>query len=90
VDLRAKTVTRGGKLVDLTAQEFKLLSLFVSEPARTFSRDELLAGAWGYGYEGTSRTVDNFVSQLRQKLELDADAPRHLLTVRGLGYRFLP
>ncbi len=90
VDLKAKTVTRGGQPVDVTAQEFKLLAHFVTNPGRTFSRDELLAGAWGYGYEGTARTVDNFVSQLRAKLEREPDEPRHFKTVRGLGYRFEP
>ena len=90
VDLRAKTVQRGGQPVELTAQEFKLLAHFVSHPGRTFSRDELLSGAWGYGYEGTARTVDNFVSQLRQKFEAAPDEPRHFKTVRGLGYRFDP
>lgn len=88
VDLRAKTVARGGKSIELTAQEFKLLAHFVTHPGRTFSRDELLSGAWGYGYEGTARTVDNFVSQLRQKFEPNPDDPRHFKTVRGLGYRF--
>jgi len=88
VDLRAKTVTKAGAPVELTAQEFKLLAHFVSHIGRTFSRDELLAGAWGYGYEGTARTVDNFISQLRQKFEVDADDPKHFKTVRGLGYRF--
>ena len=88
VDLRAKTVTNGGAPVELTAQEFKLLAHFVGHIGRTFSRDELLAGAWGYGYEGTARTVDNFISQLRQKFEVDADDPQHFKTVRGLGYRF--
>lgn len=90
VDLSAKTVERAGRAVELTAQEFKLLAHLVSHPGRTFSRDELLAGAWGFAYEGTARTVDNFISQLRQKLEINPEAPRHLLTVRGLGYRFLP
>jgi DNA-binding response OmpR family regulator len=90
VDLRGKTVTRAGQPVELTAQEFKLLAHFVTHPGRTFSRDELLTGAWGYGYEGTARTVDNFVSQLRQKFEVNADEPRHFKTVRGLGYRFDP
>lgn len=90
VDLRAKTVSRAGQSVDLTAQEFKLLAHFVTHPGRTFSRDELLSGAWGYGYEGTARTVDNFVSQLRQKFEAAPDEPRHFKTVRGLGYRFDP
>ncbi len=88
VDLQAKTVARAAKPVELTAQEFKLLQLFVTHPGRTFNRDELLSGAWGYDYEGTARTVDNFLSQLRQKLEPDPDAPRYFLTVRGLGYRF--
>jgi DNA-binding response OmpR family regulator len=88
IDLKAKTVTRAGVPVELTAQEFKLLAHFVSNPGRTFSRDELLAAAWGYGYEGTARTVDNFVSQLRAKFERDPDAPRRFTTVRGLGYRF--
>ncbi|MFZ5471236.1 MAG: response regulator transcription factor [Myxococcota bacterium] len=90
IDLAAKTVTRAGKPVDVTAQEFKLLVHFLSHPGRTFTRDELLCGAWGYAYEGTARTVDNFVSQLRQKLEPDPDKPRFFLTVRGLGYRFVP
>jgi DNA-binding response OmpR family regulator len=88
VDLRAKTVARAGTQVELTAQEFKLLTLFVTNPGKTYSRDELLSGAWGYGYEGTARTVDNFISQLRSKFEPDPDKPRHFKTVRGLGYRF--
>jgi DNA-binding response OmpR family regulator len=88
VDLEAKTVARDGVTVELTAQEFKLLAHFLLHPGRTFSRDELLSGAWGFGYEGTARTVDNFVSQLRSKFEPDPERPRHFRTVRGLGYRF--
>jgi DNA-binding response OmpR family regulator len=88
VDLRAKTVARAGTQVELTAQEFKLLTLFVTNPGKTYSRDELLSGAWGYGYEGTARTVDNFISQLRAKFEPDPEKPKHFKTVRGLGYRF--
>ena len=90
VDLRAKTVTRDGKPLDLTAQELKLVLHFATHPGKAFSRDELLAAAWGYGYEGTARTVDNFISQLRQKLEPSPDEPRHYVTVRGQGYRFDP
>lgn len=88
VDLEAKNVTRGGKPVELTAQELKVLVHFVTQPGRTFSREDLLAAVWGYGYEGTARTVDNFVSQLRQKLEPDPLNPKHFVTVRGQGYRF--
>ena len=90
IDLRSKNVTRAGLGVELTAQEFKLLAHLVGNPGRTFSRDELLSAAWGYGYEGTARTVDNFVSQLRQKFEKNPDEPTHFSTVRGLGYRFDP
>lgn len=88
VDLSSKSVTRGGKPVEITAQEFKLLQHFVTHSGRTFTRDELLSGAWGFNYEGTARTVDNFVRQLRLKFEPDPDEPRYFLTVRGLGYRF--
>jgi len=88
VDLRGKVARRGGQAVELTAQELKLLEQFVSNPGRTFSRDELLSAAWGYDYQGTARTVDNFIRQLRIKFEADPEAPRHFVTVRGLGYRF--
>jgi two-component system alkaline phosphatase synthesis response regulator PhoP len=88
VDLAAKTVTRDAQPVELTAQEFKLLAHFLAHPGRTFSREELLSAAWGYDYVGSARTVDNFMRQLRLKLEPDPEQPRHFLTVRGLGYRF--
>ena len=88
VDTVARTVARAGKPVELTAQEFKLLAHFLAQPGRTFTREELLSGAWGFDYEGSARTVDNFVRQLRLKFEPDPEVPRHFLTVRGLGYRF--
>ena len=88
VDLVAKSASRAGKAVEMTAQEFRLLQHFVTHPGRTFSRDELLSGAWGYDYDGTPRTVDNFVRQLRLKFEPDPDRPRYFVTARGLGYRF--
>ncbi len=88
VDVTLRRATRAGVAVDMTGQEFKLLEHFVRHPGRTFSREELINGAWGFDYEGTSRTVDNFVRQLRLKFEPDPDAPRYFVTVRGLGYRF--
>ena len=88
VNLTSRAVTRAEAPVELTAQEFKLLAHLVSNPGRTFSREQLLSGAWGIDYEGTPRTVDTFVRQLRQKLEPDPEEPRYILTARGLGYRF--
>ncbi|MBZ4400267.1 response regulator transcription factor [Myxococcus sp. MISCRS1] len=88
VDMNARTVARGGAAVELTAQEFKLLAHFLAHPERTFTREELLSGAWGYHYEGSARTVDNFMRQLRLKFEPNPEEPRHFVTVRGLGYRF--
>ncbi|HXX29148.1 MAG TPA: response regulator transcription factor [Myxococcaceae bacterium] len=88
VELEGKRVLRGGRPVEMTAQEFRLLATLVSQPGRIFSREELLSGAWGPDYEGTPRTVDTFMRQLRAKLEPDPDRPRHFVTSRGMGYRF--
>ncbi|HMK74140.1 MAG TPA: response regulator transcription factor, partial [Myxococcaceae bacterium] len=69
VDLEGKRVLRAGAPVEITAQEFRLLATLVSQPGRIFTREELLSGAWGLDYEGTPRTVDTFMRQLRAKLE---------------------
>jgi DNA-binding response OmpR family regulator len=87
-DLGAQTVSRGGAPVEFTQQEFKVLRLFLQSGGRALSRDDILARCWGADYEGTPRTVDNFVRSLRVKLEADPEQPRHFLTVRGHGYRF--
>jgi two-component system alkaline phosphatase synthesis response regulator PhoP len=87
VDLEARTVLRQGRPVKLTHLEFELLSFFCRNRGRVYSREELLRHVWGF-QQGQPRTVDNFVAQLRAKLEEDPDRPRHLLTVRGSGYRF--
>ena len=88
VDLDRQTVQRDGSLVDVSPQEFKVLRLFLSSAGRALSREDILARCWGAEYEGTPRTVDNFVRSLRVKLEANAEEPRHFLTVRGHGYRF--
>lgn len=89
VHLQAQSVERDGKPVELTPQEYRLLRYFLDREGKALSRESLLTGAWGDEYEGTARTVDNFVRNLRVKLEEDPEDPRHFLTVRGLGYRFV-
>jgi len=89
VDLQTREVTRDGSPVKLTHLEFELLAHFVKNPREVFTRERLMREVWAIG-SGSRRTVDNFVAQLRGKLERDPDAPLHLVTVRGTGYRFDP
>ena len=90
VDLDARTVTHRAETVKLTHLEFELLSFFCRSRSRVFSREELVRAVWGMEHNCTLRTVDNFVGQLRAKLEVDPDHPKYLVTVRGSGYRFNP
>ena len=91
VDFSSMEVSRSsGEQIALTAQEFKALRFFVSNPGRVISRDELLNQAWGYNHYPSTRTVDNHVLKLRQKLEIDPSRPMHFLTVHSVGYKFLP
>ena len=85
-----RPVMRDGQPVKLTHLEFELLSFFCRHARRVFSREELVREVWGLRQSGQARTVDNFVAQLRAKLEEDPEQPRHLITVRGSGYRFAP
>jgi DNA-binding response OmpR family regulator len=78
-----------GREVELKPREVELLRFFMSRPERVLTRDQILAGVWGRDYQGTERTVDNFVSSLRQKLGEEITR-RHLTTVWGVGYRFVP
>lgn len=87
VDLENRTVTKNGKPVELTLREYELLEVFVRNPLKVFSREELLQQAWGYDYMGDSRAVDICVTRLRKKIEDDSSNPRHILTVYGFGYR---
>jgi DNA-binding response OmpR family regulator len=88
LDLEARRARARGKDLELTSREFDLLAYFVTHPGRVFSREQLLEAVWGSRYFGTSRTVDNFVARLRAHVGDDAEHPRHLETVRGIGYRF--
>jgi two-component system alkaline phosphatase synthesis response regulator PhoP len=89
IDTSQRTVTRAGEPVKLTHLEFELLAFLVRHPAQVFARLQLLRLVWGQT-AGTPRTVDNFVGQLRKRLEPDPDHPRYFITVRGSGYRFDP
>jgi len=90
LDLEARRAVVAGKALELTAREFDLLAFFVAHPDRVFSREQLMESVWGSRYFGTARTVDNFVARLRAHIGDDAEHPRHLETVRGVGYRFNP
>ena len=83
-------VLRDGAEVHLTKTEFRLLVELASSPGRVFSREVLLERVWGYGYFGDGRLVDVHVRRLRMKVEADPANPRHVVTVRGLGYKLQP
>ena len=88
INPNTREVTRDGAPVELTATEFDVLWCLVDSQNRTLPREEILTRVWGPGHHGTLRTIDNFMLQLRNKLEVDPSEPKHLLTVRGVGYRF--
>ncbi len=88
IDSSTRLVARAGQPVELTATEFDVLWCLVEAQGRVLTREEILTRVWGVGHHGTLRTIDNFLLQLRSKLEEDSADPEHLLTVRGVGYRF--
>jgi DNA-binding response OmpR family regulator len=90
IDFLRMTAKKAGRAIALTAHEFKLLRFFTENPERVLSRDELLSDVWGYNSYPTTRTVDNQILKLRQKLESDPAIPRHLQTIYGAGYKFTP
>lgn len=90
VDFKKMTVHRNGKPVVLTAHEFKLLKFFTENSERMLTREVLLNEVWGYNLYPSTRTVDNQILKLRQKLEPDPTNPKYLLTIYGAGYKFVP
>jgi len=90
IDFERMIAKRAGVAVVLTSHEFKLLRFFTEHPERVLSRDLLLNEVWGYNSYPTTRTVDNQILKLRQKLEPDPANPIHLLTIYGAGYKFIP
>jgi DNA-binding response OmpR family regulator len=89
VDFAKMQLKRAGQPVAMTAQEFKILKFFVQNPERVLTRSELLNEVWGYQNYPTTRTVDNHVWKLRQKLEPSPENPVHFLTIHAAGYKFV-
>jgi DNA-binding response OmpR family regulator len=90
VDFRRMEVSRDGRPVELSALEFRLLRYFVEHRGEVLGRERLLDEVWGYDADVYSRTVDQHVATLRRKLEADSRRPRHVVTVHGAGYKFVP
>ncbi|MGE5358095.1 MAG: response regulator transcription factor [Bacteroidales bacterium] len=90
LDFARAEVRRNGVPVTLTALEFKLITTLVRSRGRVFTRQQLLDAAWGTEVAITERVVDNQVMNLRRKIEADSANPRHIVGVRGIGYRFEP
>jgi len=89
VDVAGRVVHRDGQEVVLTSKEFELLLFLVRNAGKVLPRDSILQKVWGFNYYGTARTIDNFINRLRQKVEEKPLEPRHILTVRGVGYKFV-
>lgn len=87
IEPATREVRKAGQLVPLTATEFDVLTCLAEAAGRVLTREQIQSRVWGPGHHGTPRTIDNFVLQLRTKLESDPASPRYLLTVRGVGYR---
>jgi DNA-binding response OmpR family regulator len=90
ISFSAMEVHRRGEPVALTRKEFQTLAYFLKNARRVISRDELLNEVWGYECYPCTRTVDNHILRLRKKLEPEPALPKHLQTVHGMGYKFLP
>ena len=88
VDLIKRTVTVRGESPELTAKEFDLFVMLMSNVGKVFSRDELLEHVWGYGYPGDIRTVDVHIRRIREKIERDDASPEYIMTKWGVGYYF--
>jgi DNA-binding response OmpR family regulator len=88
VDPRTFTGSKAGRSFAVTAREIELLRFFLAHDGEVVERFALLDEIWGVRYEGTTRTLDQHIAKLRQKIEDDPASPRHILTVYGVGYRF--
>jgi len=90
LDIPARKLTRDGNEVKLSPKEFKLLELFLKKPGRALTRDEILNAVWGYDCYVGPRSIDRFVTTLRNKIEPDPHKPTFIHTIREIGYKFEP
>lgn len=88
ISMNEKRVTKNGVVLEVTPNEYRLLTTLVRHPGRTWSRDELVTEVMGFDFEGYDRTIDTHIKNLRQKIEDDPKQPAYIKTVYGLGYRF--
>jgi DNA-binding response OmpR family regulator len=88
IDLVNYGVKKDGEIINLTPNEFKILSTMAKYPKKAFTREELISLVIGHDFEGFDRTIDTHIKNLRQKIETDAKNPQYILTVHGVGYRF--
>jgi DNA-binding response OmpR family regulator len=89
IDFRTHQAHRAGQRIDFTAREFDLLRYLVAHTGQVVTREQILNQVWGYEESPTTRTIDNFVAKLRQKIESAPHEPEHILTVHGAGYKFV-
>jgi two-component system alkaline phosphatase synthesis response regulator PhoP len=89
LDLDSRTVSKDGQDVTMTRTEFDLLAYFLENEGKALSRDRVMNDVWGTEYYGTQRSLDSFVANLRRKIEKDTHNPAHILTVHGVGYKFV-
>jgi len=88
IDIRSYEVKKKGRIVNLTPNEYKLLTVMVQNPNKVFTRSELIEKAFGYDFDGFDRTIDAHIKNLRQKIEDDPKNPTYIKTVYGVGYKF--
>ncbi|WP_310381632.1 response regulator transcription factor [Flavobacterium sp.] len=88
IDPQKRKVTLSNAKVELTPKEFDLLYLFMSNPGKSYSRENLLNLVWGYEFSGYEHTVNSHINRLRTKIETDLASPKYILTTWGIGYRF--
>ena len=89
IDFKLHQARRARQRIEFTAREFDLLRYFVQHTGQVVTREQILNEVWGYEEFPTTRTIDNFVAKLRQKIERAPHAPEHILTIHGSGYKFV-